>query len=124
LTLIELKKSEDGSHVLRIPAQSRELSTVTIGLDGVSELALEDGTVWKDALTSPVAGVIVSEGTVALWHISLKLTDERLGKLATTRVINARVLVGDTSFGGQWFLKPWTDDLQRAAACMVHMQQP
>lgn len=109
-----------GTWTLEIPAAARELTPVVIE-SGFSEIVLDDGTVWKDALTGPVAGKIMSNGSGTLWTVSLQIHADRLAQLGEHKVKNIRITSGSAAFGNLFAIGMWTGGLQKASKCMLSL---
>lgn len=107
-----------GTWILEIPAAASELTPVVIE-SGFSEIVLEDGTLWKDALTGPVAGKIMSNGSGTLWTVSLPIKADRLALLAQHKVKNIRITSGTAVFGNLFAIGMWTGGLQKASQCLL-----
>ena len=116
--VMSLGITSPGVWTLEIPAAASELTPVVIE-SGFSEIVLDDGTLWKDALTGPVAGKIMSNGSGTLWTVSLPLKADRLAVLAEHKVKNIRITSGTAVFGNLFAIGMWTGGLQKASQCML-----
>lgn len=116
---MQLVPSESGGYTLHIAAQSVGLSGAIAQPGATAEVAFEDGTVWRDTLTSSVPGQVIIGSAVMVWIFAVPLDDERLKKLASTKVVNARIKAGDTVLGDKWWIKSQARGLMKAAACLT-----
>lgn len=116
MTLFELAKTGD-TLVLKMAAQTKALTTAVVTAGATAEIAFEDGTVWRETTKSDSPGVVMTTTGGSFWYFTVSIDAEKLKQLATSRIKNARLVVGDQSYGDAWFVGGATASLQRAAAC-------
>ena len=118
MTLFELAKGADSDTlVLKLPAQTKALTTVVIPAGASAEVAFEDGTVWRETTTTGSPGVVMTTRGGTFWYFTISIDAAKLKQLAASPVKNARLLVGDQGYGDAWFIASAAPSLQRAAAC-------